>query len=259
MSKVHDFLAAVRVAAEVRELRPDYRALLLVAEGLRPGPSDDWSESLLAEGRGAPGPARRPARAGLGRGVPGVRGEAAADPAERDRAAAPAARPAPDGPADRRVQRGLGPARRSRSAARTSTRTSGRCGWSGRSATSRSRRPRPASRWSTRPSPARWCGGTTPASPAAGGTGGRPPGPRLTTATTRAVFVLDALGPMSDDALAAAGDALADRAPGRQSTGDGRVPDRLVATPQSRSDCSTARIVASVAVAARGRRRAPRW
>jgi DNA/RNA-binding domain of Phe-tRNA-synthetase-like protein len=31
---------------------------------------------------------------------------------------------------------------------------------------------------------------------------------RLTTATTRAVFVLDALGPMSDDALAAAGDAL---------------------------------------------------
>ena len=32
---------------------------------------------------------------------------------------------------------------------------------------------------------------------------------RLTTATTRAVFVLDALGPMDDTALAAAGDALA--------------------------------------------------
>jgi DNA/RNA-binding domain of Phe-tRNA-synthetase-like protein len=31
---------------------------------------------------------------------------------------------------------------------------------------------------------------------------------RLTTATTRAVFVLDALGPMPDDALATAGDAL---------------------------------------------------
>ena len=31
---------------------------------------------------------------------------------------------------------------------------------------------------------------------------------RLTTATTRAVFVLDALGPLSDGALVAAGDAL---------------------------------------------------
>jgi DNA/RNA-binding domain of Phe-tRNA-synthetase-like protein len=33
---------------------------------------------------------------------------------------------------------------------------------------------------------------------------------RLTTSTTRAVFVLDALGPMDDAALAAAGDALAE-------------------------------------------------
>ena len=33
---------------------------------------------------------------------------------------------------------------------------------------------------------------------------------RLTTGTTRAVFVLDALGPCTDDALAAAGQALAD-------------------------------------------------
>jgi DNA/RNA-binding domain of Phe-tRNA-synthetase-like protein len=32
---------------------------------------------------------------------------------------------------------------------------------------------------------------------------------RLTAATGRAVFVLDALGPMSDETLAAAGDALA--------------------------------------------------
>jgi len=42
-----DFLAAVRVDDAVRALRPDYRAFLLVAEGLRPGPSDDWSEGLL--------------------------------------------------------------------------------------------------------------------------------------------------------------------------------------------------------------------
>ena len=31
---------------------------------------------------------------------------------------------------------------------------------------------------------------------------------RLTTGTTRAVFILDALGPMTDDALTAAGEAL---------------------------------------------------
>ena len=56
MSTAHDFLAAVQVAAEVRELRPDYRALLVVAEGLRPGPSDDWSESLLADAEAHPVP-----------------------------------------------------------------------------------------------------------------------------------------------------------------------------------------------------------
>ncbi|HST64386.1 MAG TPA: phenylalanine--tRNA ligase beta subunit-related protein [Mycobacteriales bacterium] len=43
-----DFLAAVRVDEAVRALRPDYRAFLLVADGLTPGPSDEWSESLLA-------------------------------------------------------------------------------------------------------------------------------------------------------------------------------------------------------------------
>ena len=54
MSDVHDFLAAVRVAPKVRELRPDYRALLVVADGLRPGPSDDWSQSLLADAEAHP-------------------------------------------------------------------------------------------------------------------------------------------------------------------------------------------------------------
>ena len=42
------FLAAVRVDDAVRALRPDYRAFLLVAEDLVPGPSDAWSEELLA-------------------------------------------------------------------------------------------------------------------------------------------------------------------------------------------------------------------
>ena len=40
-------LAAAYVDAEVFELRPDYRALLLTVTGLQPGPSDDDSEDLL--------------------------------------------------------------------------------------------------------------------------------------------------------------------------------------------------------------------
>src|SRR5438552_1159891 len=42
------WLDAAEVAAEVRALRPDYAALLIVAEGLRPGPSDEASDALLA-------------------------------------------------------------------------------------------------------------------------------------------------------------------------------------------------------------------
>ncbi|RKS80349.1 DNA/RNA-binding domain of Phe-tRNA-synthetase-like protein [Motilibacter peucedani] len=40
-------LAAARVDPQVLALRPDYRALLLVVEGLEPGPSDAASEELL--------------------------------------------------------------------------------------------------------------------------------------------------------------------------------------------------------------------
>ena len=42
------FLAAVSVAPEVLELRPDYRVLVMTAEGLEPGPPDQASEDLLA-------------------------------------------------------------------------------------------------------------------------------------------------------------------------------------------------------------------
>ena len=42
------FLAAISVAPEVFELRPDYRVLVLVAEGLEPGPPDGLSDELLA-------------------------------------------------------------------------------------------------------------------------------------------------------------------------------------------------------------------
>jgi DNA/RNA-binding domain of Phe-tRNA-synthetase-like protein len=42
------FLAGVSVAPEVLELRPDYRVLVMTAEGLEPGPPDQVSEELLA-------------------------------------------------------------------------------------------------------------------------------------------------------------------------------------------------------------------
>ncbi|RSM10669.1 hypothetical protein CEP52_003478 [Fusarium oligoseptatum] len=42
-------LQAARVAPEIFKLRPDYRVLLLVVEGIPPGPSDAASEALLQE------------------------------------------------------------------------------------------------------------------------------------------------------------------------------------------------------------------
>jgi DNA/RNA-binding domain of Phe-tRNA-synthetase-like protein len=42
------WLAAAQVTDEVRALRPDYAALLITADGLQPGPSDEASEAILA-------------------------------------------------------------------------------------------------------------------------------------------------------------------------------------------------------------------
>jgi DNA/RNA-binding domain of Phe-tRNA-synthetase-like protein len=42
------FLTGASVAPEVLELRPDYRVLVMTAEGLEPGPPDQASEELLA-------------------------------------------------------------------------------------------------------------------------------------------------------------------------------------------------------------------
>jgi DNA/RNA-binding domain of Phe-tRNA-synthetase-like protein len=44
---VQEFLAASRVDAAVFELRPDYRALLVAVDGIVPGPSDEASDALL--------------------------------------------------------------------------------------------------------------------------------------------------------------------------------------------------------------------
>ena len=41
------YLAGAQVVAEVWELRPDYRAMLVAVDGIEPGPSDAASEALL--------------------------------------------------------------------------------------------------------------------------------------------------------------------------------------------------------------------
>jgi DNA/RNA-binding domain of Phe-tRNA-synthetase-like protein len=46
-SDLQDFLGGASVAAEVFDLRPDYRAMLVAVDGVNPGPSDDRSEALL--------------------------------------------------------------------------------------------------------------------------------------------------------------------------------------------------------------------
>ncbi len=43
------FLAGTSVAQTVWQLRPDYRALLILAEGIEPGPSDAASEEFLTQ------------------------------------------------------------------------------------------------------------------------------------------------------------------------------------------------------------------
>jgi DNA/RNA-binding domain of Phe-tRNA-synthetase-like protein len=50
-----DYLGRASVAPEVFELRPDYRCLLIAAEGISPAPSDEFSESLLVEAELAAG------------------------------------------------------------------------------------------------------------------------------------------------------------------------------------------------------------
>lgn len=47
MTDLDGYLAGAQVAPEVRELRPDYRVLLLAIDGITPRPSDAESEALL--------------------------------------------------------------------------------------------------------------------------------------------------------------------------------------------------------------------
>ncbi len=48
-----EFLAGGRVDASVFALRPDYRALLVAVDGLAPGPADQATEALLGEAEAA--------------------------------------------------------------------------------------------------------------------------------------------------------------------------------------------------------------
>ncbi|MDO5697429.1 MAG: phenylalanine--tRNA ligase beta subunit-related protein [Dermatophilus congolensis] len=49
MGTYDNWLAGASISPEVAALRPDYLCVLVVAEGLTPGPSDDASERLVAE------------------------------------------------------------------------------------------------------------------------------------------------------------------------------------------------------------------
>jgi DNA/RNA-binding domain of Phe-tRNA-synthetase-like protein len=48
LSELERLLAGAHVAADVFALRPDYRALLVAVDGLVPGPSDEASDALIA-------------------------------------------------------------------------------------------------------------------------------------------------------------------------------------------------------------------
>jgi DNA/RNA-binding domain of Phe-tRNA-synthetase-like protein len=202
------WLSVARIDPAVTALRPDYRALLVVAEGLSPGPSDDWSEALLAAAeRDAPAadhphaqawaeafrafgakPQRtRPSLTALLRrdGLPRLDRLTDAYNAISVRYAVPL------GGED--LDAYVGPIRLTRATGDEPFETVA-------AGEPVSDRPEPGEvvwrddagvtcrRWNWRQ-----CTRT-----------------RLTTATTRAVFVLDALAPLEDAALATAGDALAE-------------------------------------------------
>ncbi|OAQ73018.1 B3/4 domain-containing protein [Pochonia chlamydosporia 170] len=48
-SLAKNLLQAAHISPEIYKLRPDYRALLMVVEGIPPGPSDNTSETLLQD------------------------------------------------------------------------------------------------------------------------------------------------------------------------------------------------------------------
>ncbi|MEU1827295.1 phenylalanine--tRNA ligase beta subunit-related protein [Streptomyces abikoensis] len=228
------WLEAVAVDPSVRELRPDYRALVVVAEGLVPGPSDDASEKLLAGAEetarewlahtapedhphlaawreafrafGAKPQRTRPSAEALLRRVPAA-GLPRVDRLTDIYNAISVAHVLPLGGED--LDHYRGPARLVRATGEEPFETTG----GGESVTElcppgevvwRDDAGVTCRRWNWRQ-----CART-----------------RLTLTTTRAVFILDALGPLDDPSLTTAGDALM-TALGESSPG-ARVASRLV-------------------------------
>ncbi len=241
------WLDDARIDPAVAALRPDYRALLLVAEGLAPGPSDEWSEGLLAAAEQAAPPVdhphalawaeafrafgakpqrTRPSLTALLRrapdGLPRVDRLTDAYNAVSVRHAVPVGGEDLDAYAGSiRLVRAAGDEPFETVAAGEPVMESpepGEVVWRDDAGVT-------CRRWNWRQ-----CTRT-----------------RLTTSTTRAVFVLDALGPMDDAALAAAGDALA-AALAEGSPGIRVERTRPGRDAQASSVPSTARMVASVAI-----------
>ncbi|OLB74009.1 MAG: hypothetical protein AUI14_24745 [Actinobacteria bacterium 13_2_20CM_2_71_6] len=210
-----DWLSQARVEREVYALRPDYRALLVLAEDLVPGPSDDASDKLLADAEekarelfgdtpveehphvvawreafrafGAKPQRTRPSVEALLRRLP--QGLPRIDRLTDAYNAVSVAHVVPLGGED--ADHYAGPPRLARATGTEAFDTTadgqpvvehpepGEVVWRDDAGVT-------CRRWNWRQ-----CTRT-----------------RLTTATTRAVFVLDALGPLSDDELSAAGEAL---------------------------------------------------
>jgi DNA/RNA-binding domain of Phe-tRNA-synthetase-like protein len=208
MSEPPDFLAAVRVDPSVRELRPDYRALLLVADELVPGPPDAWSQALLAEATARPADSADPhvlawAEAFRQFGAKPQRTRPSVTALLRRLPELPRVDRLTDAYNAVSVRFGLPVGGEDRDAYRGAMRLTRAAGDEPFETTASGAAvvdsPEPGEvvwrddagvtcrRWNWRQ-----CTRT-----------------RLTATTTRAVFVLDALGPMTDDRLAAAGDALA--------------------------------------------------
>jgi DNA/RNA-binding domain of Phe-tRNA-synthetase-like protein len=212
------WLAAATVDAAVFDLRPDYRALLLTADGLRGGPSDATSEGVLAA-------AEATARAALAAQQPELLPHPAAwRGAYRDFGAKPQrTRPSVEALLRRLEPDGL-PRIDRITDVYNAVSIAHQLPIGGEDRVTYAGAPRLVRADGTEPFETTADGGPAVEHPAAGevvwcDAGGvtcrrwnwrQCTRTRITEGTTSAVFILDALHPMTDDALAAAADALAE-------------------------------------------------
>jgi DNA/RNA-binding domain of Phe-tRNA-synthetase-like protein len=213
-----EWLAAATVDAAVFELRPDYRALLLTADGLRGGPSDATSERILVD-----------AEAAARRLLDGQPPEQLPHPAAwRDAYRAFGAKPQRTRPSVEALLRRLGPDGLPRIDRITdvynAVSIAHQLPLGGEDRAAYTGPPRLVRADGLEPFDTAAGGERVVEHPDAGEVVWRDDAgvtcrrwnwrqctrTRITAATTSAVFILDALGPMDDDALSAAAEALAD-------------------------------------------------